>query len=43
MKGDFVFDAEKTEKIWLNGKLMKAKPGKLELLSGSNKIEIKRL
>jgi hypothetical protein len=43
MKGEFVFKTEKTEEIWLNGKPVEVKLGKLKLLPGSNKIEIKRL
>ncbi len=43
MKGEFVFKTEKTSGVWLNGKPVETKSGKLDLLPGSNKIEIKRL
>jgi hypothetical protein len=43
MKGEFVFKTEKTEEVLLNGQSVETKSGKLDLLPGSNKIEIKRL
>ncbi|MGE0019402.1 MAG: alpha-L-rhamnosidase C-terminal domain-containing protein [Draconibacterium sp.] len=43
MESNFVFDKDKTERMVLNGKTMNPKNDKVKLISGYNRIEIKRL